>query len=155
MSEKTRKRLVFSLLILSLVWAYFHFSGPKDKRKDRSSNRADRSVVSSVPKGAMGLAAIISDSLYREYESRPWGKDPFYHWYEPPSAAGQAYREEARWHLLGVLFREFRAHALINHRIVTIGDEIDGFRVVEISRDSVILKNEESTITLRVAKESS
>jgi len=155
LSDKTRKGLVFSILILALVWAYFNFSGPKDKTKDRSSNRVNRSAMTTKAGPAIAVAKVISDSLCREYESKPWGKNPFYHWYEMPAGVGQIYSDEVRLHLLGVLFREYQAHALINNRIVTVGDEIEGFRVSEISRDSVVLKNGETTVTLWVSKESS
>jgi hypothetical protein len=57
-------------------------------------------------------------------------------------------------HLLGVVVREHTAHALINGHIVKIGDELEGYRVTGIARDSVILNNGTTTITLRVTKES-
>lgn len=156
MSEKTRKGLVFGLLILVLVWAYFNFSGPGAKKNDRTSRMTGRTSGAPVSRPAPAIAKAITDSICREYESKPWGKDPFYHWFElPAGSGGPVYSEEVRWHLLGVIFREYQAQALINNHIVTVGDEIEGFRVAEIFRDSVVLKNGDTVVTLRLAKESS
>ena len=155
MSEKTRKGLVFGSLVLSLIWAYFNFSGPGESKKGRSSKRVVQTEAVPMPEPTSPLTGAISDSIYRAYESMPWGKNPFYYWYKPVAETRPNHPDQVQLHLLGVLFREYRAQALINDRIVSVGDEIEGYHVADIGRDSVVLKNEKSTITLWVAKESS
>jgi hypothetical protein len=155
LSEKTRKKLVFGVLILTLVWAYFNFAGP-GKDEARQPHRDNHSAAKAEPPaGARAISSRIADSLYLTRDAQPWGKNPFYNEYRLITEAGREFSDEIKLHLLGVIFRELKAQALINSQIVTVGEEIEGFRVDEIYRDSVILDNGEKTITLRVAKESS
>lgn len=151
MNEKTRKGLVYSSLILALVWAYFNFSGPK-KDKAGSPGKTVRTEVVRK-KQPINIQTSVNDSIYSAYKRKPWGKNPFYSEYRP--TGGSAVSQKVELHLLGVLFREYRAHALINNHIVAVGDELEGFRVTEITRDSVVLDNGETIVTLRVTKESS
>jgi len=138
-------------MILALVWAYFNFSGPK-REKAESSRKGDPTEVIRKRQQAIRNDQV-NDSIYSSYDGKPWGKNPFYTGYSPSGRPSLSKKVEFR--LLGVLFREYRAHALINNNIVAVGDELDGFQVTEISRDSVVLENGETIVTLRVSKESS
>jgi type II secretory pathway component PulC len=152
LNEKTRKGIVFGILILALVWAYFNFSGP-GKKKSKPPEKAYPTVALKEPPRTPDAADAVVDSLFEEYESRPWGKNPFYAGYRPETKMARPSKVEL--HLLGVLYREYNAQALINGHVVAVGDLVEGFRVTEIARDSVTLDNGGTTITLRVKKESS
>lgn len=152
MSEKTRKIVIFAAMIATLVWAYFTFAGGGSGSHDRSRGsgqtaRADTAATLSP------VSDPITDSLFEAFDTRSWGRDPFYHGYrrEPPPLLSRA----VEFHLLGILFRELDARALINGRIVGVGDTLGAYRVSAITRDEVTLENGETTVTLRVAKESS
>ena len=73
MSEKTRKTFVFVLLIGSVIWAYFTFTGQKPDSERRNTPR--RSAVRPAPAAPV---LVLSEQTAAEYEKRAWGKDPFY-----------------------------------------------------------------------------
>jgi hypothetical protein len=149
LSEKTRKTLVFGLLIGALIWAYFNFTGRKARRA--ADNRPRPAVVQPVViPPDMG---ILSPATAEEYEAKSWGKDPFYH--ARPSAPGRIAPDKVKLRLLGILYREINAQALINGRVVAEGDTLSGFRVERIERDHVKMSDGGKTVILRVEKEQS
>ncbi len=154
MSEKTRKKLVFGILILALIWAYFNFTGSGKKTAGKPRTTV---AVKPVRPGLQASSEIgaLPDSIYRSYDNKPWGKNPFYSEYRISSSEASALPEQIELRLLGVVYRASRAHALINNKIVTVGDSLEGFRITDIYRDSVIVNNGVNRITLVVTKESS
>ena len=52
--------------------------------------------------------------------------------------------------LEGIMYSPLRPQAILNGRIVSNGDALDGFTVVEIFPDMVTLKSGEETLTLRI-----
>jgi len=148
-SKKTRKILVFGLLIGSLIWAYFNFSGRKPERA--TDNRPHPAAVQ--PAAITLAASVLSPQTVSEYEGKSWGMDPFYHAHK--SEPGQAAPDRVKLRLLGILYREIDAQALINGRVVREGDTLSGFRVERIERDHVEISDGGKTIILRVEKERS
>lgn len=154
MNEKLRKSIVFGIFIAAVIWGFFTSFGGDNKEARRSpSDRPAKSTPAVRPE--IPEPAPLADSVYALYEAKPWGKDPFYHAYGVATDAGQAVPEKIRLHLLGILYREVNARALINGRVVKTGDEIAGYRVTTIARDYVALRNDRGTVTLRIKKESS
>jgi type II secretory pathway component PulC len=152
LNEKLRKGLVFGALAMALIWAYFTFADRGDK-VDRSSGQPEATETKAAEQGFRTVVDAITDSMYNSYKTKPWGKNPFYHNYRPP--VDPVRRSKVEFHLMGVMFGATRAQALIDNRIVTVGDKLKGFRITEITRDSVVLDNGETTLTLRVQKETS
>jgi hypothetical protein len=150
MSERTRKTFVFGLLIGSLIWAYFSFSGrkPSNSRPARQHTAAASAVANvSLP------PAALSEQTVAEYEKKSWGKDPFYHRHK--SAPQQTVPDKVKLHLLGILYREVNAQALINGRAVREGDTVAGYRIERIERDHVKISDGKKAVILRVEKERS
>ncbi|MCX5681693.1 MAG: hypothetical protein NT079_05425 [Candidatus Omnitrophica bacterium] len=52
--------------------------------------------------------------------------------------------------LKGIIRSEDNPSAVINDRVLVVGDEIDGFKVTQILNESVILANEKLTLTLKL-----
>lgn len=149
MSEKTRKTLVFGSLVLSLIWAYFNFTGRKARRPADNRPRPAAVQTAVVPQEVL----VLSPEAATEYEAKTWGKDPFYH--ARPAAPKRAVPDKVRLHLLGILYREVNSQALINGRVVGVGDTLSGYRVDRIERDHVKISDGGKTVILRVEKEQS
>jgi hypothetical protein len=155
MSEKKRKILVFAVFIAALVWGYFSLTDRMHK-KAPSPKQTRTAAVTANPVEKESAPQPLTDDVCREYEELLWGKDPFYHNHEGPGrTATAAMTEKQELHLLGILYREVNAQALINNRVVSIGDNIGQYRITAISRDHVTLEDGRQTIVLRVEKESS
>lgn len=83
---------------------------------------------------------------FMDYGFPAWGRDPF----ELPPGVGLKTTEEKespkviKSHIkkvTAILITDSRKVASINHKVVTIGDLIDGERVLEIEPDRVVLEN--------------
>ncbi len=161
MNERTRKLLVFSVALIVVVWGYLNLFGP---HKKSSSPATPTSTALSAPSQVKVKEAragsdntdrlIITDQIAESYESAVWGKDPFYHSF-PDRKSRVVQQQKIRLKLLGILYREVAPQALINNRVVSIGDDVSGYRVIKITPDYVTVTNQTETIKLRVTKESS
>lgn len=150
MNETIRKILVFVVFIATVIWAFATFSGRDAKKTPGRHHRVEEvETESAMPRPAPGL----DRETIEEYSTIPWGKDPFYHSLRPGGASPVP--GKVRLHLLGILYREINARALINDRIVGEGDSVAGFTVEKITRDYVTLSNGKETIRLQVEKERS
>lgn len=154
MSEATRKKIIFCLFAVTIVWAYFHFSGQQQSKKVPPPSSPAISATMPAPANISSTAKTTDDLyLYARYKGTSWGKNPFYHNHR--IAKKQVVRKQAKLRLLGILYREVNAQALINGRVVAVGDTLHGYQVFEISRDYVTLRNADNSIRLHVKKESS
>lgn len=84
--------------------------------------------------------------------TQPWGRDPFSASDtvvrdEPADLAGSATEDLV---LTGVLTREGRKVAIINHFFVREGESLDGSEVVRIEQDRVLVKRNGDEIVLRM-----
>lgn len=75
--------------------------------------------------------------------------------YQAPAAdsAGEkdAAEKQRNWRLSAVLISAERTLAVINGRSLQVGDQLDGFRLVEITPTQAVLKNKQKQIVLRRA----
>ena len=55
------------------------------------------------------------------------------------------------WKLLAVLTSTERSVAVINGRSLQLGDHLEGYKLVKIDPDKVVLKNKQTTLVLRRA----
>ncbi len=91
----------------------------------------------------MGAVAIL---FFMDYGFPAWGRDPFE---LPPGVklktTGEAEpANDIKSHVkkvTAILITDSRKVASINHKVVTIGDLIDGEKVLEIKPDRVVLEN--------------
>lgn len=156
MSERNRITLVFAILIVVSIWGYFSIFEGKDK-KARQSQPSVPATSSPIEPGIQvesAADASLSDELIAQLHAESWGKDPFYHDFSIPEATPQV-TEEVSLHLLGIVYRELNARALINGQVLKEGDFLDKYKIIKIAPDYVDLESGGKTITLRVEKESS
>ncbi|MEW5924378.1 MAG: hypothetical protein AB1746_10355, partial [Candidatus Zixiibacteriota bacterium] len=89
-----------------------------------------------------------------KYTALEWGRDPFYHGQEQ-AKPHVATANSPVWTLGGILYDINSPSAIINKKIVRDGDIINGARVVQIEKESVILDKDGLQFTLTIAKEKS
>jgi hypothetical protein len=149
MNEKVRKYIVFSLLPVAVIWAYFNIG---DRTKDaEEKNDYNESIVENND-----MAENYSPTFDREkYSLKPWGRDPF----ARKSGTGQAPTmtnpTEAAWNLSGILINNYDACAVINEKLVRSGDKVDGATVESIGKDMVTINKDGRIIRLKIAKDKS
>lgn len=152
MNKKTRQAIVYSVFVLVLIWGYFNFFGSENIPQPLPIPTHQAAITpGAVPQDIQtdGLTAEI----IRDYHQKDWGKNPFYNRYKTKKEL--IVEEKARLHLLGIIYREIDAQALINGRVVSVGDTLEGYRVASITRKEVVLQKGVQTVKLKAKKESS
>jgi hypothetical protein len=151
MSESWRKRVIFGVLVVTLVWGYFALVKPRVEIPV-ATTESDATVGGPAEPAAVSPPAV-SDSLLARYGQAAWGGDPFNR--DPFPTTNGPIQDLPSLHLLGILYRQTGAQALINGRIAGVGDVIDGYRIMSITRENVTVQSDRRTVVLRVGKEAS
>ena len=148
MSEGLRKKIIYATLPLALIWAVWNFAGKSAKDAEPAPSPTMQldsmlTVVKSEP-ATVGLD-------YRN--DAPWGRDPFGN----RSTADADQRpspssEKLAWVLAGIVYSNHQPMALINSRMVKVGDRIGEATVVAIDKQSVTLDHQGQRIRLTLNK---
>lgn len=95
------------------------------------------------------LSDLNLEWLKKKEEALRWGRDPFM---LPEKQPGDGGKEAAsgEFRLSAIIYRAGRGVAIINNRIVRVGDVIEEMQVAEIQQDRVILKSASGNTELRV-----
>ena len=147
MDAKKRQKIVYIIFVAAIIWGVYNFMGGKPVKPTDTSRPISK--LESARTDTKNKSIDIE-----KYSSLEWGRDPFY--YGP----GQAKRFTAKtsqpvWKLGGILYDNDSPSAIINKIIVRDGDIINGARVVQIEKESVILDKDGLQFTLTIAKEKS
>ena len=73
-----------------------------------------------------------------------WGRDPF--------TGGSAGGDIGGFDLAGILWDATQPIAMINGQMLRVGDELEGYRVTQISQDAVSLTDGSQTLTLVISQ---
>lgn len=95
------------------------------------------------------LSDINIEWLKKKEEALRWGRDPFM---LPEKQPGDGGKEAAsgEFRLSAIIYQAGRGVAIINNRIVRVGDVIEEMQVAEIRQDRVILRSASGNQELRV-----
>ena len=146
MSERIRKGIVFGALFLAIIWGIYNFL-PKSSP---SPEVAGAAVSSAALPLAARMTAVEKTINVAEMKSRSWGDDPF-----RAIDKNTGYREtieKPRWILSGIVYNSNKPLAIINGKSVTLGDKLGSATIVEISRQSVVVEQSGTRVTLKVSK---
>jgi hypothetical protein len=110
-----------------------------------------RAVQTSVTPGfPMPLASPVPPELLAHRKAQrqratllPWRRDPF-----SPATTGS---EGSGLVLSGILWDPVQPIAIINGQPATVGDEVEGYRVVKIAQDRVTVSDSVQTVHLRLS----
>ncbi|MCP4684509.1 MAG: hypothetical protein GY867_03575 [bacterium] len=147
MKAKSRQKLIFAALPLTVVWAVFNL--PSEEQQPEISQPIARisqetPTLASPPLGA-GLINVEDRAM------QSWGADPFRTDRYESGAPGTAPLPR-EWTLKGIVYTETNPLAFINRKSVRVGDVVNEAEVMAINKKSVILKFEDQEITLAVKK---
>ncbi len=152
MNERIRKISLVVVLVAAAIWGYYNLFGDAGKgaqgdaaeRLSATAAPAQRPVA--VPADSVRPSAEIVDALYEQ----AWGVDPF--GWKPPPEAGAAGQPAARpeWVLTGIFFSERGPIAVVNDKLVRVGETIDQAKVVDINKRQVTLLTGDKTRVLTI-----
>ncbi|MFH1202138.1 MAG: hypothetical protein V1674_04530 [Candidatus Omnitrophota bacterium] len=139
---------IFLCVIMVLVWmrscaVVAKKYGAKPQAENKTADVAP--LVATIPssKAATLQVQTVSEAppnLRTKYTK--WGRSPF--------VLQKSRKFGFNLNLAGVLWDKDNPQAIINGRIVGKGDEIEGFKVIEITKDKVILSDGANRVELRL-----
>jgi hypothetical protein len=147
MNEKARKKIIFAILPLAVLWAAFNIPSEKEQPatgQPTAEMATEIPDVTLIPPGA-GLINV------KDRASQPWGADPFRSNLYQSTADGLA-PLPLEWTLKGIVYTEDNPLAFINRKSVRVGDIVNEAEVIAINKKSVILEYDGQEITLAVNK---
>lgn len=141
MNEATRKKLLYVLLALAVLWGGWNITHP---RKRYQPGTEPVTATTSEVSSASAAPAPVSVEQKR---AEAWGRDPFRSQnqaantrFEPTSDGATAtHSVSTGWSLTGIIYHATNPMAFINGHMVRIGDTIDRARVVTIDKTKVTL----------------
>ena len=142
MDPKRQKIILAALgVVLVGVWGSVFLGRP-----------ARRGGFSGTPPAVSPPAALPAKGAAASSGEEGWGENPF-----RGDRAGRTVSAPAvtlpgspeGYILNGILWDETAPSAVVNGRLVAVGDELDGWKVAEIRKDRVVLSNGTTTQTLK------
>ena len=153
MSEGTRKKVIFGVLIVAVIWGYNNLKS--DSKEKAPRKRAD--VTTSAPAATPTVNEVAPNAAAPKLVNiekkalETWGKDPF----RVERSGQQSTRKPSRvrkWQLSGILFNSQAPVAIINNQQVRTGDMVDNAKVIKIDRKAVQLEHNGTKMTITVTK---
>ena len=132
---------VFCLVLIFRFPFYYNLFKPRKKANPSFYQMVTSTVIPTRPQAVTGPAHSVTSSR----KIKDWGRDPFSEALHEPSSF-----EGSTLSLTGILYHGQRKVAILNHTLVREGDTIRDFQVIHIEKDSVILKQGEKKITVRL-----
>lgn len=147
---KSQKRLLIILGIV-LLYAVYDLTSNLDTYKKFYSGKTLNRITKAVSDTSRSKVVKNAANERKEYLEK-WGEDPFYILTAERKTKKPTYRRVARSKetlaLLAISVKAGSTIALINDKIVKQGDIIDGYEVLSITKNSVLLDNGKKKITL-------
>jgi len=141
---------VTAVAVLLLVIAITSFS-KKDKHLERAKEEAGPAALSIKEDTSYNKLAGSTQNLFGELQERTkglrLGRDPFV--YRPMitrQETGSGFR------ITGILWDENSPQAIINGKVVSIGDKVGANMVIDIKQDGVILNDGFSDFELKLGR---
>jgi hypothetical protein len=143
MTEKKRKKIVYGLFIIAVIWGIFNFPFGRSQNENVSSEDKPYPEEGEIQKAlASSNAPMISLDLSDE-----WGDDPFAQKTARPQPSA---KESINLSLSAISKSGDDFWALINGKALTKGDNINGWKLIEINKTNARLSKDGKTIILNI-----
>ncbi|MCI0404617.1 MAG: hypothetical protein L0209_00850 [candidate division Zixibacteria bacterium] len=142
MDEAQRKRVLYWVLVIAVLFGLLNWKSITSLGKKRTVADLDPGLTS-PPAAAVVPSAPDSfayERLTPEKKARlalGFGRNPFYRGFQKAPAAAGPVRPE--FSVSAISLRGHTAFAVVNGRVVQVGDWIEGFRVQAISEGKIVL----------------
>lgn len=157
--SKSQKRL-FILLALVAVYAVYDLSTAKTRPAKAVSETAEQAAAAQVEQVAEAVAAVVQPAVQMSFISSDWRRDPFRKQVEKMNLLNLNKVVETilvpklgNLHLTAISKSGNKSYALINDQILTVGEVMNGYKVVNIQATQVILKKNDFSFTLTLPEE--
>jgi len=143
MNEKRRKKIVYLILVVAVIWGVYNFPTKRGEKADVEAPETVQLLNPTLPAQSAGKMINIEQKV-----RAVWGADPF-QVRRPVKAAPLS---APVWHLSGIVYNSQTQLAIINNRLVRTGDVVNNAKVVSIKAKTVTLEHNGTLLTLTVTK---
>ncbi|MEK7774613.1 MAG: hypothetical protein AAB305_01865 [Candidatus Zixiibacteriota bacterium] len=148
MNDKTRKGIIFVVFASTLVWGYFNLI-----KKPLAMTTTTPDLATVTPLAPAAISAMPDSLTLAELRNTDWGDDPFKKGISPAFETSSVERAASpQWNLSGIVYSPTDPLAIINGKMVRVGDAVDNAKVTKIEKKNVTLDYGGSSITLTVNK---
>ncbi len=150
MDTKKRKLIVYIVFVLAAIYGFYNL---KDNFDKKSTELAPAIQKETIPQ----TTAIPPNSInIEQYSKLDWGRDPFFKAKGSDPIISNSDNNQTGWILNGILYDKKSPTAVINKKIVKLGDKINGAKIIKITKTKVVLKDDNSDIfSLHINKDKS
>ena len=149
--NKNKKEIIITAILIIVLLLVVSMSMRKkhpSERKSVSTTVKIKNTVSSLSAKPVKANKNIIDSQIKRAQL-PWGRDPFF-----LVNSKKVYNKGRNLSLKGIsLGQDGRGYAFINDEIVTVGETVAGYKVIDIKRDKVLLRKGEDSFYLGMPEE--
>lgn len=145
MNPRTRKIIIYLSLVAAVIYAAVNMTD-KFRVETGAQSQPPAPQQQTVAKKAEMPIPI------EKYRDLDWGRDPFR---RNASPAVVSESNTPGWILNGILYDETDPSAIIDGKLVKVGTEINGARVLNIRKKAVTLDINGSSVELTLAKDKS
>jgi len=135
---KNKKIFILALLVVIMLFVWIRSCSLVSKKTR---------LKGSLPKGASMETESKSLAIIKQ-RMRP--KSQYNEWDRSPFVLQKSKRNDSGLILGGIFWDKDKPQAIINNQIVGLGEELEGYRVIEIKKDRVILSDGANKIELRL-----
>ena len=154
--KKSEQRLLLLLGILVIGYVAMTFMGKSTntppiiitQNEDKAKAEADpRAIISSINQQ---VPEILMDPI----ETSPaWGHDIFRFYSKPKLAAGSTNTNKVeKFKLTGIMYSQNQTKAIINDKVYYEGMLLDGFLIIAIENESVLISEGKGILTIKMGK---
>ncbi len=147
MNENLRKKIIYAILPLVIIWAFFNLK-TADNKNEISGRLA---TIQEVAK-ANSTETSNREKLSLEYDVKNWGKDPFHTVKKQKVAPKKKAFNRPTWKLTGIMYNSSNPLAVINKKYVAEGEKVGSCKIIKIEQEKVIIEYNGQKYTLRVSK---
>jgi len=124
--------LIFAVMVLTAVF------------KPRHKKVAAPAKTAAQPEAVQQKAEAVKERRVSSFKD--WGRDPF-------TVGTSAVELSGDLVLSGIIWDAKKPYCIINEKVVKVGDEISGYKVVEIKKDSVSVHAGDQIRVLKVGRQ--
>lgn len=152
-----RTVIVYSIFVVAVIYgAYFHFLSGDGNMEDASLDSSRIEVSGPATVAIVADLQIQSSAGQKEdrNDEEKWNGDPFrddhkYRKSAPPKSVKKT-RQVRKPQLSGISVSEAGAMAVVDGRIVAVGEKIGPWHLIEVTKDAALFKGPGGSIWVRI-----
>ena len=149
MTEQNRKKIVYIIFILAIIYGAVNLYPNKDDKQNKanSGNTAQLENAQNI----ITQYALKNKLDTLSIQNKKWGIDPF-HALNQKISQKTYFRNNTQLILSGIIYNDYNPVAIINKKSLRVGDKVENAKIIKINKKDVILEENGKNVTLTISK---